>query len=69
LTGDIIFAIGTTLIRIECPEEVQSSVIDSNTGERSDIISSWYRAAVKHILAKAMTIMPIEGCFEGERQC
>src|SRR5882724_6049282 len=53
LTEDIIFAIGTTLVGIEGPEELQSSGIESKAGERSDIISSWRRVAVEHALAKA----------------
>src|SRR5882724_4796393 len=53
LTEDIIFAIGTTLVGIKGPDEVQSSGIESTAGERSDIISSWRRAAVEHALAKA----------------
>src|SRR5882724_5405354 len=53
LTEDVIFVIRTTLVGIEGPEEVQSSGIESQTGERSDIISSWCRAAVEHALAKA----------------
>ena len=39
LTEDINFEIGTSLVRIESPEEVQSSGIESKVGERSDIIS------------------------------
>src|SRR5882724_9412107 len=53
LTEDVIFVIGTTLVGIEGPDEVQSSGIESKAGERSDIISSWRRAAVEHALAKA----------------
>src|SRR5882724_5227943 len=53
LTEDVIFVIGTTLVGIEGPEEVQSSGIESKAGRRSDIISSWRRAAVEHALAKA----------------
>ena len=41
------------MVGIKGPEEVQSSGIDSKAGERSDIISSWHRAAVEHALAKA----------------
>jgi len=51
-TEDVSFAIGTILVRIKGPEEVQSSRIGSNTGERSEIISSWCRVAVEHALAK-----------------
>jgi len=40
LTEDVDFMIGTTLVGIEGPEEVQSSGIESKMGERSDIISS-----------------------------
>ena len=53
LTADIDFVIGTTLVGIKGPEEVQSSGIESKAGERSEIISSWCRAAVEHALAKA----------------
>jgi len=40
LTEDVNFAIGTNLVRIEGPEELQSSGIESNTGGRSEMISS-----------------------------
>src|SRR5882724_9339201 len=50
LTEDVIFTIGTTLVGIKGPDEVQSSGIESKAGERSDIISSWRRAAVEHAL-------------------
>src|SRR5882672_9627864 len=53
LTEDVFWALVTTLVGSEGPEAVQSSGIESNTGERSDIISSWCRAAVKNALAKA----------------
>ena len=53
LTEDVDFTIGTTLVRIEGPEELKISGIESKVGERSDIISSWCRAAIKHALAKA----------------
>jgi len=53
LTEDIDFVIGTTLVRIEGPEEVQRSGKESKAGERSDIISSWHRVAVEHALARA----------------
>ena len=53
LTEDVNFTIRTNLVRIEGPEEVQSSGIESKAGERSDIISLWHRAAVEHALAKA----------------
>ena len=53
LTEDVDFVIGTTLVRIEGPDEVQSSGMESKAGERLDIISSWRRAAVEHALAKA----------------
>src|SRR5882724_9809522 len=53
LTEDVDFAIGTNLVRIEGPDEVQSSGIESKAGEILDIISSWCRAAVEHALAKA----------------
>src|SRR5882724_2215825 len=53
LTEDVDFVIGTTLVRIEGPEEVQSSGIESKVGERLDIISLWCRAAVEHALTKA----------------
>ena len=47
LTEDVGFEIGTTLVRIEGPEEVHSSGIESNTGGISDMISSWRRAVVQ----------------------
>ena len=53
LTEDVFWALATTLVGSEGPEAVQISGIELNTGERSDIISSWHRAAVKHALAKA----------------
>ena len=53
LTEDVDFEIRTTLVRIEGPEGLQSSGIESNTGGRSEIISSWHRVAVEHALAKA----------------
>src|SRR5882672_10365424 len=53
LTEDVFWALATTLVGSEAPEAVQSSGIESNTGERSDIISSWHRAAVEHALTKA----------------
>jgi len=53
LTEDISFVVGTILVGIEGPEEVQSSGIASKVGERLEIISSWSRAAVDHNLAKA----------------
>src|SRR5882724_6760107 len=52
LTEDVYFEIGTTLVRIEGPEELQSSGIELKTGERLDMISLWHRAAVEHALAK-----------------
>src|SRR5882672_9713007 len=53
LTEDIFWALVTIFVGSEGPEAVQSSGIESNTGERLDIISLWCRAAVKHALAKA----------------
>ena len=53
LTEDVFWALATTWVRCKGPEAVQSSGIESNTGERLDIISSWCRAAVEHALAKA----------------
>ena len=53
LTEGVFWALATTLVGSEGPEAVQSSGMESNTGERSDIISSSCRAAVKHALAKA----------------
>jgi len=53
LTEDIFWSLTTTLVGSEGPEEVHSSGMEPNTGERSDIISSWHRAAVEHALAKA----------------
>src|SRR5882724_11036429 len=52
LTEDVNFAIGTTLVGIEGPEEVQSSGIESKAGEILDIISLWCRVAVEHALAR-----------------
>src|SRR5882724_11407010 len=40
LTEDVIFVIGTILVGIKGPEEVQSSGRESKAGERSEIISS-----------------------------
>ena len=40
LTADINFEIRTTLVRIEGPEELHNSGIESNTGGRSEMISS-----------------------------
>src|SRR5882724_7887778 len=37
LTEDINFEIGATLFRIKGPEELQSSGIESHTGERSEV--------------------------------
>jgi len=53
LTEDVSFTIRTNLVGIKGPDEVQSSGIESKVGERSNIISSWCRAAVEHALAKA----------------
>src|SRR5882672_7379873 len=53
LTEDVRLPSGTTLVRSDGPEDVHSSEIESNTGDRSDIISSWRRAACEHTLAKA----------------
>src|SRR5882724_2513861 len=53
LTEDVDFEIGTTLVGIEGPEELHSSGIELNMGERSDMVSSRCRAAVEHTLAKA----------------
>src|SRR5882672_4710966 len=53
LTEDVFWALTTSLVRSEGREAVQSSGIELNTGERSDIISSWHRAAVENALAKA----------------
>src|SRR5882672_315798 len=53
LTEDVCWALTTILVGSEGPEAVQSSGIESNTGERLDIISLWRRAAVEHALAKA----------------
>jgi len=39
LTEDVGFEIRTILVRIEGPEELQSSGIESNTGGRSEMIS------------------------------
>ena len=53
LTEDVGFSIGTILVGIKGPKEVQSSGIESNAGDRSDIISLWCRVAVEHALSKA----------------
>src|SRR5882672_605260 len=53
LTEDVFWALATILVGSEGPEAVQSSGIELNTGERSDIISLWCREAVKHALSKA----------------
>jgi len=53
LTEDISCALRTTLVGSDGPEEVQSSGMEPNVGERSDIISLWCRAAIKHSQAKA----------------
>src|SRR5467141_573844 len=53
LTEGVFWELATTLVGSEGPEAVQSSGIELNTGERSDILSSWRRAAVEHALAKA----------------
>src|SRR5467141_1054301 len=53
LTEDVFWALETTLVGSEGPEGVHSSGIELNTGERSDIISSWRREAVKNALANA----------------
>src|SRR5882724_12996578 len=52
VTEEVGRVIGTTLVRSDGPEDVQSSGIESNTGERSEIISLWRRAATVHALAK-----------------
>jgi len=51
-TEDVGHVIGTTLVRSDSPADVQSSGMESNMGERSEIISSWHRAATMHALAK-----------------
>src|SRR5882724_6169080 len=38
LTEDVDFEIGTTLVRIEGPEELHNSGIELNTGERLEMI-------------------------------
>jgi len=53
LTEDVNLAIGITLVRIEGPEELQNSGMESKAGERLEIISLWCRVAVEHALAKA----------------
>ena len=52
-TLDVGYVIGTTLVGSEGPEDVQSSGIESNTEERSEIIYSWRRVVTVHALAKA----------------
>src|SRR5467141_934961 len=61
LTEDVFWSLATTLVGSEGPEEVHSSGMESNTGERSDIISSWHRAAVEHALSKANNGNPDRG--------
>src|SRR5882724_215118 len=61
LTEDVSFEIGTILVRIKGPEELQSSGIESNKGGRSEIISSWHRVAVEHALAKANDGNTVQG--------
>src|SRR5882724_5513452 len=51
-TEDVGRVIRTTLIGSDGPAEVQTSGIESNTGETSEIIFSWRRAATVHTLAK-----------------
>ena len=53
VTEDVSRGIGTTLVGSDSPEDVQSSGIESNMGERSEIISLWRRAATVHALTKA----------------
>src|SRR5882672_12729112 len=53
LTEDVRWSSRTTLVGSDGPEDVHSSGIESNTGDRSDIISLWQRAACVHTLAKA----------------
>jgi len=69
LTEDVKFAIGTTLVRIEGPEKLQSSGIESNTGERWEIISLWCRVAVEHTLAKANNGNMDQGPVLKVREC
>jgi len=63
LTEDVIFAIGTTLVGIEGPDEVQSSGIESKAGERSDIISSWHRRQWSTPWPRPTMAMLIEGLW------
>ena len=53
LTEDVGWSSRTPLVGSDGPEDVHSSGIESNTGDRSDIISSWRRVACVHTLAKA----------------
>jgi len=52
VTEDVGHVIGTTLVGSDGPADVQSSGIELNMGERSEIISLWHRAATVHALAK-----------------
>ena len=51
-TEDVGCVIRTTLVGSDGPADVQSSGMESNMGERSEIISLWRRAATLHALAK-----------------
>ena len=53
MTEDVFWELEAILVGSEGPEGVHSSGIESNAGERSDIISSLCRAAVEHALTKA----------------
>ena len=53
MTEGVFWVLATTLVGSEGPEAVQSSGIEPNTGERSDIIFLWCREAVEHALVKA----------------
>ena len=52
VTEEVGRVIGTTLVGSDSPADVQSSGIELNMGERSEIISLWCRAATMHALAK-----------------
>src|SRR5882724_6995110 len=53
-TEDVSCVIRTTLVGSDSPADIQSSGIESNKGERSEIISSWHKVATVHTLAKAI---------------
>ena len=61
VTEEVGRVIGTTLVGSDGPAEVQSSGIESNMGERSEIISSWCRVCT--LSPRRPTVTPIGGLF------